>query len=151
MDGLWIQSANKIVAIATLGYFATAGAETFEQARRCLADNLYHEARGEGMRGMVAVANVVINRRNDHHFPQDICKIIYQPKQFSWTIKRKLRKMKVKHTQEMLLISELALRGLLRDITHGSQFYHANYVKPSWAYYMKHQATVGKHRFYRLD
>lgn len=37
----------------------------------CLALNAYHEARGEGERGMIAVTNVVLNRVKDNRFPQD--------------------------------------------------------------------------------
>jgi len=152
MDGHGLRSANKTVAIITLAITgATAQAGELDKSIRCLADNLYHEARGEGMHGMVAVANVVMNRVHDHHFPANVCAVVYQPKQFSWTNKRSLRRMKVKHTEEMKLIAKLAITGLLKDITGDAQFYHASYVKPSWAYYMKRTRIIGKHRFYRLD
>ena len=51
---------------------------------RCLATNIYHEARGEGRIGMVAVAWTTINRRDSPHFPNTICGVVYQPSQFAW-------------------------------------------------------------------
>ena len=52
----------------------------------CLARNVYHEARGEPVAGMVAVAQVVVNRARDG---RDLCSVIYERAyghcQFSWT------------------------------------------------------------------
>jgi spore germination cell wall hydrolase CwlJ-like protein len=45
---------------------------------RCLADNIYHEARGEPFLGQVAVARVVLNRVNTLSFPSNPCSVIYQ-------------------------------------------------------------------------
>lgn len=45
---------------------------------RCLADNIYHEARGEPFLGQVAVARVVINRVNQKSFPSNPCSVVYQ-------------------------------------------------------------------------
>lgn len=48
-----------------------------------LAVNAYHEARGEGFEGMVAVCHVVLNRTKKNKM--SVRDVILQPKQFSWT------------------------------------------------------------------
>jgi len=52
----------------------------------CLAKVVFFEARGESYAGKIMVANVVLNRtRFGKPFPNTICKVVYQPHQFSWT------------------------------------------------------------------
>lgn len=43
-----------------------------------LAQTVWHEARGEGMNGWVAVAEVVLNRVNSPLYPNTISKVVYQ-------------------------------------------------------------------------
>ena len=43
----------------------------------CLAKNIYFEARGESTQGKVAVANVVLNRVDHYHYPNNICGVVY--------------------------------------------------------------------------
>ncbi len=52
---------------------------------RCLADVIYFEARGEDRAGMQAVGEVVLNRVKDSRYPDNVCDVVYQPYQFSWT------------------------------------------------------------------
>lgn len=50
----------------------------------CLALAIFHEARGEPIKGQQAVAEVVINRTKDQDFPNTVCSVIKQKSQFSW-------------------------------------------------------------------
>ena len=51
----------------------------------CLALNMYHEARGQGSAGLLAVTSVVLNRVKDKRFPNTICEVIYEgPMKESW-------------------------------------------------------------------
>jgi spore germination cell wall hydrolase CwlJ-like protein len=43
---------------------------------KCMVDNLYHEARGEGMLGLSAVASVVMNRAMATG--KDVCDVVYK-------------------------------------------------------------------------
>ena len=45
---------------------------------KCMALNIYHEARGDNYAGKVAVSDVVLNRVNDTRYPNTICDVIYQ-------------------------------------------------------------------------
>ena len=52
---------------------------------KCLALNMYHEARSQGTAGLFAVSAVVINRVNDSRFPNSVCEVVYQgPTRESW-------------------------------------------------------------------
>jgi spore germination cell wall hydrolase CwlJ-like protein len=58
---------------------------------KCLADNMYFEARSEGAVGMLAVAMVTINRVTNENYPDTICEVVHQGKHTeSW----KTRKIK---------------------------------------------------------
>ncbi|QXN67603.1 hypothetical protein [Klebsiella phage vB_Kpn_3] len=54
----------------------------------CIAKNIYFESRGEGIKGMMAVAQVTKNRVNSGKFPDSYCKVVYQSNQFSWVSPR---------------------------------------------------------------
>jgi spore germination cell wall hydrolase CwlJ-like protein len=45
---------------------------------RCLSEALYYEARGEGVQGQEAVAEVIFNRLRQRAYPHSICGIVYQ-------------------------------------------------------------------------
>lgn len=49
----------------------------------CIAVAVYNEARGDGYKSQVAVAEVVLNRMKHAKFPKDACSVVYQPKQFT--------------------------------------------------------------------
>jgi spore germination cell wall hydrolase CwlJ-like protein len=49
-----------------------------EKELLCLALNIFYEARGEPEAGMIAVAQVSINRVNDDRFPNTICDVVKQ-------------------------------------------------------------------------
>jgi spore germination cell wall hydrolase CwlJ-like protein len=96
----------------------------------CMADNLHHEAKVDGMRGMEAVASVVMNRVRDSRYPDTVCDVVYQPSQFSWTLKKRLKQLKITHDWKTLAVATMALDGSLIDKTGGATHYHAVYVTP---------------------
>jgi N-acetylmuramoyl-L-alanine amidase len=116
---------------------------------QCMADNLHHEAKVDGMRGMEAVASVVMNRVRDPRWPDNVCDVVYQPSQFSWTLKKSLRTMKMKHDWKTLAVATMALDGTLIDKTGGATHYHAVYVTPRWGLVYEFTVQVGQHLFYR--
>ena len=55
------------------------------QQMMCLAENIYFEARAEGVEGKAAVANVTRNRVNSELFPNSYCAVVQQgPVRESW-------------------------------------------------------------------
>ena len=132
----------------------------------CLVLNSYFEARNQSSNGQMAVTNVVLNRMKDNRYPNTACEVIKQAKyhsngaivrhkcQFSWFCDGKSDDPKnIKQYQRMLNFSLTMLSNsyILVDITDGALFYHADYVKPSWAK-TKHRTTeIGDHIFYTWD
>ena len=133
----------------------------------CLAQNIYHEARGENISGQMAVAHVTMNRVNSDKFPNTVCEVVYQSRYSKWWLDRG-KKVPVKHKcqfswycdgrsdgisdwesfDNIVDISKQIILGRLDDNTNGAVYYHADYVKPSWSNYMKVSAVYDNHIFY---
>lgn len=127
------------------------------KSEKCLAEAVYFEARGEAVRGQIAVAQVVLNRAFSGKYPETVCGVVYQNKnrhyacQFTfacdnipdvvrepdmWDRARKIAKA--------MLDGKLWLPEVDRS-TH----YHAYWVRPSWVSEMKKMYKFGVHTFYR--
>ena len=113
---------------------------------KCMVDNLYHEARGEGVLGLSAVASVVMNRATATG--QDVCDVVYKYKQFSWTQKPKSIASK-DNLHNIFVVAGKALSGKLIDVTQGATHYHATHVKPKWAKAMRKVVIINNHIFYK--
>ena len=142
------------------------------EAVECLALNMYHEARGQGTAGELAVTTVVMNRVNDSRFPNTICGVVKQgptrpswkdPKilfpikhkcQFSWYCDGKSDKPRDEKTYDKMLDfadTILSNKLLYLDITDGATHYHADYVNPSWAKTKTKTVEIQDHIFYRWE
>jgi len=126
---------------------------------RCLALNIYHEARGEPLQGKIAVAHVVLNRVAATGFPGDVCEVIKQGGerrrhrcQFSWWCDgRSDQPRDLAAWRESLLVALLIRRGATDDPTEGALWYHADSVQPYWSKIFKKHLKIGKHIFYIKD
>jgi N-acetylmuramoyl-L-alanine amidase len=63
----------------------------------CLAQNIYHEARGESYNGKIAVANVTLNRVRSEKFPSTICGVVKQAVYSRWWKETHNRNVPVRH------------------------------------------------------
>jgi spore germination cell wall hydrolase CwlJ-like protein len=117
-----------------------------------IALNAYQEARGEGKAGMIAVTNTVRHRLHDPEFPKTYYDVIFQPKQFSWTMnKDPIEIVEEDKWKEALHIADLELKGKLPDLANGARYY-ANINKVDtkrhvWVKQYTPVAKVGKHTF----
>ncbi|EWY40044.1 hydrolase [Skermanella stibiiresistens SB22] len=95
----------------------------------CLARNIYFEARGESSQGQYAVAAVTMNRVRERRWPDGICGVVYQSKQFSWTITRPAsRPTQIQDRVAWARAAEVAvlsLVGLAPDHSRGATHYVA--------------------------
>ena len=137
-------------------YQGESQAEFEERERRCLATAIYFEARGEPVRGQIAVGQVIMNRVRSPLFPETICGVVYQGQmqrgcQFSFACDGHTDTPK--NNTQWELAQELS-----RQITSGqewlpevgySTFYHADYVRPGWARKMNKIDSIGRHVFYK--
>jgi len=124
----------------------------------CLADNIYFESRNESIKGQVAVALVTINRVKSTKYPNTICEVVWEYKQFSWTIDKLINRPIKKQSKEAYRLAELIAvtfiantysTKYIHDFTKGSNHYHANYIRPYWAKNLKYVMAIDKHMFYK--
>lgn len=124
---------------------------------KCLAVNIFHEARNESTIGQAAVARVVVNRVN-HGFANSVCSVVYQSTintdgnkicQFSWVCENKNKPndrdpqyLRAKH-----IAYEVLALDMYKDIVPKSAlFFHAKHVDPMWPY--RKVVEIGNHIFY---
>jgi len=125
---------------------------TAGQELGCLAMNIYHEGRGESARGRAAIAAVTMNRVSSPRYPDTVCEVVWQRKQFSWThIAARHHVIRDERSwKEALIVARLFLDGAqvsqIGDATH----YHADSVKPYWSETKSLIGKVGGHYFYTL-
>ena len=118
----------------------------------CLALNIYHESRGEGRIGMVAVGWTTINRRDSPKFPDTICKVVYQPSQFSW-INEGYSTIYENAAYDAVFDAATFLYKnyeTVNDYTGGSLYFLSPMQNPpSWSRKFKTTFTYRRHTFYR--
>lgn len=113
----------------------------------CLADNIYHEARGETVAGQIAVAQVTLNRAEITG--RSVCSVVYEKNQFSWVGKKATPSRKSEVWQQIKEIGLGVASGnyYFTELAHATYF-HAIYVRPYWSKQFNHVATIGNHKFY---
>lgn len=134
-----------------------------EKQIQCLATNIYHEARNDGLTGQRAVAWATMNRTKHKQYPDNICDVVYQAElnengiplrnkcQFSWFCDGKSDDIEDQAAWNVSLkiANEVFEKyGKETDPTNGAIMYHAEYVKPYWASSYDRQARIDSHIFY---
>ena len=129
--------------------------------RDCLAQAIYHEARGESEAGQLAVANVIVNRARSGKFPSTLCGVIYQNAdkgyhrcQFTFACdgrtdapgERRAWARSAALAQDVY--AEFALGEAVGAVPGSALYYHTTNVSPSWSHTYNAVAQIGSHIFY---
>ena len=127
------------------------------KSEKCLTEVIYFEARGEAVRGQIAVAQVVLNRAFSGKYPDTVCGVVYQNKhrhlacQFTFACDNNADVVKepdmwdrARKIAKAMLDGQIWLPEVAKS-TH----YHAYWVRPSWVSEMKKMYKFGVHTFYR--
>jgi len=99
----------------------------------------------------------VLNRVADARYPDDVCAVVWQPKQFSWTHDGRSDRIDFANPidrrvwKELVQLSMAAMAGRLEDPTGGATHYHADYVDPAWAGRMDLLIRIDDHLYYRTS
>lgn len=120
---------------------------------KCLADNIYHEARGSTKEDQKAVALVVLNRMNDNRWKQTLCSVVWQHAQFSWTLNSRLWNIKEPSKyEEIYNFAKQFLEDTPEDITNGANhYYNPKVVKPRWSRKaISPPLFIGRHLYLKL-
>jgi len=135
-------------------------------AVKCMALNIYHEARSEPLVSKLAIADVVLNRTKDVRSPDTICAVVYESLQdtpgyiynakcqFSWYCDGKSDEPKENAAwQEALnLAKNILVDSYGRGISEGATHYHRYDIRPPAWTKNKEVVLVGRigaHIFYR--
>jgi spore germination cell wall hydrolase CwlJ-like protein len=122
----------------------------------CLTQAVYYEARGEGVSGMQAVAQVVLNRVRHPAFPKTVCGVVYQGAaargcQFSFACDgRAPRNGETVAWRRARDVAAKALAGHVMAEVGNATHFHALAVNPGWGAGLMRVAQVGSHVFYRF-
>ena len=115
----------------------------------CLTRNIYYEAGIEDSKGKYAVAQVTVNRLKTGYWGSNICRVVYAPKQFSWTMARVLTKPDGVLWAQSEQIARRVLDGDRIPRLARSLYYHAIYIpNPKWADPAAEAGQIGNHVFY---
>lgn len=117
----------------------------------CLAQAVYFESRGEPLDGQLAVARVVINRAESSRFPDDYCAVVTQRAQFSFVRGGRIPSPNTGSAAwtRAKAIARIAHGDLWESPAGDALYFHATYVRPSWARRMSRRAQIDNHIFYR--
>ncbi|HEV3117543.1 MAG TPA: cell wall hydrolase, partial [Gemmataceae bacterium] len=127
------------------------------KAEQCLANAVYFEARGEPVRGQIAVAQVVMNRVFSGYYPNDVCGVVYQNAhrhlacQFTFAcdgIPDRITEPDAWARAKRISAATLDGTVWLPEIGKATH-YHAYWVHPWWVRTMRKLARLGVHTFYR--
>ncbi len=132
-----------------------------DSEKTCLAQAIYHEARGESREGQLAVANVIINRAFSKKYPSTICGVVFQNAdkgrykcQFTFACdgrsdqgtERAAWNRSVKLAETAFYEFQVGDRpGVVPD---SALYYHTTAVSPGWGSKFQRVATIGSHIFY---
>lgn len=122
-----------------------------EIAVACLAMNVYFEARDQNIAGQVAVAQVTMNRVAHPDYPDDVCSVVQQHKQFSWFWDGKSdvpQESDAWETAQIVAQAVMAGSGHVELMDPNITHYHAVYVSPYWSESMQLVAQIDDHIFY---
>lgn len=136
---------------------------TLAKELNCLATNIYHEARNDGMTGQRAVAWATLNRVESPSYPNTVCEVVYQAElnengiplrnkcQFSWFCDGKSDDIEDQaswNVAQSIAEEVMNAYGKETDPTNGAIMYHAHYVEPFWVSSYNETARIDSHIFY---
>jgi spore germination cell wall hydrolase CwlJ-like protein len=165
-----IMAAIPAVALASIVTFARSGRSRDEAARltavhararevRCLAENIYYEARGEPLDGQYAVAEVTMNRVRSPLYPKTVCGVVYDTRwdpargrfvgHFSWTEDQDRPDPWGPAWEQAVKFATAMYNDTYMPLVPDALHYHAIDARPDWARSLHSVKRIGNHLFYR--
>ena len=128
--------------------------EECKASRECykLAEALVYESRSESYMGALAVASVILNRKDHPNFPNTIQGVINQPYQFSYLLDmhKQIRPRQADWDRAYIIAYDIK-KGVVQRVTDALFYLNEKAVKrvPRWAKEYEYVATIDNHTFYR--
>jgi N-acetylmuramoyl-L-alanine amidase len=147
-----------ITGFAYLDHAERRAAAQRQSDLRCLAENVYYEARGEPLAGQYAVAEVTMNRVGSPLFPDSVCAVVHarawDPSRdryvgaFSWTELDSLAAPRGYEWRRAKAVAGTVYDNREAPLVDEALFYHATRISPDWADTRTQVARIGRHLFY---
>jgi hypothetical protein len=136
-------------------FHLTASPAEAARAVRCLTDAIYYEAANEPQQGQRAIAQVVLNRVRDPHFPKSVCGVVYEGWQrrtgcqFSFVCDGSIRRRHADQAvwDQLKPLAEDALNGRVVPEVGSATHYYADYIRPYWLTTVDQVTQIGAHVF----
>ena len=128
---------------------------------RCMALNIYHEARDNDLKGKMAVGLVTLNRQKIQK--KSVCDVVYEKhwvkskgrmvSQFSWTsTTARAKPLEIKAWDDCQRIARVMLFDKnIKDFTNGATHFVESRFRPSWTKGAKNWHVFGSHIFFTMD
>lgn len=122
---------------------------------KCLQENIFFESRNQSIVGQLMVGVVTMARTGETRYPDTVCGVVFQKKQFSWANKGK-KKPNLKNIIEKDawdragMIAGVMINLGIEKYGLGVTHYHTTSVSPKWAKSnkLKPILVIGDHVFY---
>lgn len=117
----------------------------------CMAQNIYYET--FDFEDARKIAAVVLNRKIHSSYPNEISEVIWQRRQFSWTLDGRSDRIRIRNRLDekkwimSIQAARLPYERFDKLVTH----YHARYVNPEWSRSLLLADDTGVHLYYSLD
>ncbi len=119
------------------------------ESLKCLTENIFYEAGNQSVEGKLAVAYVTWNRTQNERFPNSICSVVHQKKQFSWVTNSSYRNQHSKNGWRWKEAQTVARNfQFFPDPTSGALFFHEKSIRPNWKY--RQVTQIEDHIFYEF-
>ncbi|MFE1602216.1 cell wall hydrolase [Methylobacterium sp. ID0610] len=113
--------------------------------RDCLARAMYFESNRSSEDGLLAVGTVVINRLEAPAYPDSICGVVGQPRQFATGVLRK--PMRDRERQKAEQVADAILSGQRHEAVGSAKFFHTAGLRFPYSN-MHYVALAGGNAFY---
>ena len=117
-----------------------------------MATVLMLEAGGEPKDGMLAVADVVMERVDHENWPNDICSVVQEPNQFAYKSILQMSDLIRKSPRVWMEAFDVA-RSVVVDgerLHMGATHFHSG-KNPWWTRDAEYVGSYGGHKFWRLE
>jgi len=124
----------------------------------CLVEAVYFEARGESLKGIFAVVEVILNRVAHRSFPNTVCTVTTQGRYWnSNPIKHKCHFSYFCDGKSDKIVDSPTYQRVRASVGQGLKdwvvptdvlYYHNNKVSPYWKRKFKRKFKIGNHIFY---
>lgn len=115
----------------------------------CVAQTLYHEARGETLKGQFAVMTVLQNRAKADRWKDEECEVVRMKAAISaLNSEKKFPPFAEKEAWKSVWLLTNLLHGHTYPGMERADHYHTTSVSPSWSRKMNLVKQIGVHKFY---